>query len=126
MEGSNLPPTEDDSETEEQSSFLSSSLWNWESNENADPVEDDQQVDIGDEYHSEIADEILKSTDSTLQRQNHRLLLQGFISALVVVLSGLIVMLSKIGSYIGFIIFHRPSLSKFRFYIYMFILLHMD
>jgi hypothetical protein len=116
MEGSTLPPTEDDSATEEQSSFMSSSLWNWESNENVDLVEDDLEIDIGEEYNNEIADELLKSTDSTLQRQNHRLLLQGFISALVVVLSGLLVVLSKIGSYIGFLIFHRPSLSKFCFY----------
>lgn len=101
---------------EEGGSYLPSSLWQWETNE--DEVQEEQPYDFSDDValndwnESDLANQILESTDAALQKSNHRLMLQGLLSAFVVVLCGFLVMLYNITSFVGFIIFSGSSLGN--------------
>jgi len=117
MEGVDHTVTKDTSvKQDEGGSFLPSSLWQWEAND--DEVQDEQPFDFSDDVavndwnEADLVNQIHETTDSALQNTDSRLVLQGLISAFVVVLCGFVVMLFNIASSVGFIICSGASISK--------------
>ena len=101
---------------EEGGSYLPSSLWQWDAND--DEVQDEQPYDFSDDVavndwnEAELVNQIHETTGAALQSSDSRLMLQGLISAFVVVLCGFVVMLFNIASSVGFIICSGASFSK--------------
>lgn len=117
MEGVDHTVTKDTSvKQDEGGSYLPSSLWQWEAND--DDVQDEQPFDFSDDVavndwnEADLVNQIHETTDSALQNTDSRLVLQGLISAFVVVLCGFVVMLFNIASTVGFIICSGASISK--------------
>lgn len=102
---------------EEAGSFLPTSLWQWDNNE-GEEVQEEQPYDfshdvaVNDWNEEEVESQLLHATDAALQKQDHRLVLQGLISALVVVLAGLLVIISHIASSLGSIVFTKTSFGE--------------
>ncbi len=118
MDGAGSRSTKEASpKPEEAGSFLPTSLWQWDNNE-GEEVQEEQPYDfshdvaVNDWNEEEVESQLLQATDAALQKQDHRLVLQGLISALAVVLAGLLVIISHIASSLGSIVFTKNSLGK--------------
>lgn len=118
MDGANSRSSKDVSpKPEEAGSYLPTSLWQWDNNEGEDaqeeqPYDFSHDVAVNDWNEEEVESQLLQATDAALQKQDHRLILQGLISALVVVLAGLLVIISHIASSLGSIAFTKNSFGK--------------
>lgn len=102
---------------EEAGSYLPTSLWQWDNNEGEEiqeeqPYDFSRDVAINDWNEEEVGSQLQEAADAVLRKHDHRLVLQGLISALVVVLAGLLVIIVNIASSLGSVAFNKQSLGN--------------